>query len=503
MTVATSNFPFKFTLDGSTHEFPFASKILSDADLIVILREIATGTETVLTRGTQYEVTGENGKYESGGVVNTIEYVDGTKTDKDYADTYELIIDRAVAVEQPTVYKKGRALDLSVIGDSFDKLTMILQDYIATAIRGLLLPVGEANLTLPLAANRALKYLFFDSDGNPTAAAGAVSDEITVSAFMENVVAAASASAARTLLEVVYASIAQAKAGVLTNVVISPATLAAVLQSGSMNVAAAAGTDAYTATLVPAISDYEGGIYIFSFTNANTITNPTIALNGLAVKTIKRANGDALTVGDIAAGGVHLFMYNGGYFYLVNPSEVITKGDANLALIMDGTGAALLWGASLQSILTTKGDMVYASDANTPARLAKGAVGQYCRMATADSQGWGAPSFFQVARTERTETGATSYIKKKEILCPVAGVYEVGFEMLSASGGYARIYRDGVAAGTERRGTADYVLYLEKITVTAGQKLQLYVNRTVVVANVTVKDFTVRLTDTDMTVLTD
>ena len=92
MTVATSNFPFTFTLDGSTHEFPFTSKILSDADLIVILREIATGTETVLTRGTQYEVTGENGKYESGGVVNTIEYVDGTKTDKDYADTYELII---------------------------------------------------------------------------------------------------------------------------------------------------------------------------------------------------------------------------------------------------------------------------------------------------------------------------------------------------------------------------------------------------------------------------
>ena len=159
MTVATSNFPFTFTLDGSTHEFPFTSKILSDADLIVILREIATGTETVLTRGTQYEVTGENGKYESGGVVNTIEYVDGTKTDKDYADTYELIIDRAVAVEQPTVYKKGRALDLSVIGDSFDKLTMILQDYIATAIRGLLLPAGESNLTLPRAANRALKYL--------------------------------------------------------------------------------------------------------------------------------------------------------------------------------------------------------------------------------------------------------------------------------------------------------------------------------------------------------
>ena len=500
MTVATSNFPFTFTLDGSTHEFPFTSKILSDADLIVTLREIATGTETVLTLGTQYEVTGENGAYESGGVVNTIEYVDGTKTDKDYADTYELIIDRAVAVEQPTVYKKGRALDLSVIGDSFDKLTMILQDYIATAIRGLLLPVGESNLTLPLAANRALKYLFFDSDGNPTAAAGSVPEDVTVSEFMETVVAAASASAARTLLELVYASIAQAKAGALTNAVISPATLAAVVQSGSMTVAAAAGTDTYTASMTPALAAYEGGVYIFSFTNANTITNPTLALNGLEAKTIKRSNGDALAVGDIAAGGVHLFMYNGGYFYLVNPSEVITKGDANLALIMDGTGAAHLWGASLQSILTAQGDMVVASAANTPARLAKGLIGQVLRMASADAQGWDAPSFFQTSRAEVVVANG-SLTKVKDIDAPVAGTYEVYFECKTGNlPGMARIYLDGVATGTSRTTTTDYTGYWEKITVTAGQNIQIYTQQ-VSSTGAYVRNFTVQLCDATMTIV--
>ena len=448
MTVATSNFPFTFTLDGSTHEFPFTSKILSEADLIVILREIATGTETVLTRGTQYEVTGENGKYESGGVVNTIE---------DYADTYELIIDRAVAVEQPTVYKKGRALDLSVIGDSFDKLTMILQDYIATAIRGLLLPAGESNLTLPplpIAANRALKYLFFDSYGNPTAA-GAVSAEIAVSAFMENVVAAASASVARTLLELAYASVAQAKAGALTKAVISPATLAAVLQSGSMNVAAVSGTDAYTATLVPAISAYNGGVFLFTFTNANTITNPTLALNGLAAKRIKRTNGDALVAGDIAAGGVHLFVYNGGYFYIINPAhlldDILVDDCIKANMIADNAvvAAAILAGAV------------------TETKIADNAItgNKFKNYTAADTNLIGSLD------TERMASG-TTYKLVKSLKVTRAGSLRIKFDLHSGeylTTGYGRIYRkrggESTAVGTQQTNTTNsYVTKSEDIS---------------------------------------
>ena len=480
MTVATSNFPFTFTLDGSTHEFPFTSKILSDADLIVTLREIATGTETVLTLGTQYEVTGENGAYESGGVVNTIEYVDGTKTDKDYADTYELIIDRAVAVEQPTVYKKGRALDLSVVGDSFDKLTMILQDYIATAIRGLLLPAGESNLTLPLAANRALKYLFFDSDGNPTAAAGAVSDEITVSAFMENVVAAASASAARTLLELVYASIAQAKAGALTNAVISPATLAAVLQSGSMNVAAVAGTDAYTATLVPAISAYDGGVFLFTFTNANTITNPTLALNGLAVKTIKRTNGDALVAGDIAAGGVHLFIYSGGYFYIVNPGHLLEN-----ILIDDCIEANMIADDAVETA-------AIKDEAVTEEKIGDGEISgaKFVNYTAADTYLIGSLD------TERAGTGGgTAYQIIKSLRITRAGVLRIKFAIKSDFGTTTgRIYRkragSSAAVGTEQTSSGAYSTKSEDIAGwLPGDEVELYIKNSSMAINGSGKEF--------------
>ena len=481
MTVATSNFPFTFTLDGSTHEFPFTSKILSDADLIVILREIATGTETVLTRGTQYEVTGENGKYESGGVVNTIEYVDGTKTDKDYADTYELIIDRAVAVEQPTVYKKGRALDLSVIGDSFDKLTMILQDYIATAIRGLLLPAGESNLTLPRAANRALKYLFFDSYGNPTAA-GAVSAEIAVSAFMENVVAAASASVARTLLELAYASVAQAKAGALTNAVISPATLAAVLQSGSMNVAAVSGTDAYTATLVPAISAYNGGVFLFTFTNANTITNPTLALNGLAAKRIKRTNGDALVAGDIAAGGVYLFVYNGGYFYIINPAHLLDD-----ILVDDCIKANMIANNAVVAAAILAG-------AVTETKIADNAItGNKFKNYTAAGT-----NLIGSLDTERTAWG-TTYKLVKSLKVTRAGSLRIKFDLHSGGyltvTGYGRIHRNrggvSTAVGTEQTSTTDsYVTKSQDISGwLPGDEVELWAHHSAALGAAYVKNF--------------
>ena len=480
MTVAASNFPFEFTCNGSTHEFNFTSKILAVEDLTVTLREIATGTETLLTYGTQYEVTGENGKYESGGVVNTIEYIDGVKTDKDYANTYEIIIDRAVSVTQATVYKLGRALDLSVIGDSFDKLTMILQDYIATAIRGLLLPAGESNLTLPLAANRALKYLFFDASGNPTAA-GAISDEITVSAFMENVVAAASASAARTLLEVAYASIAQAKAGALTNYVISPATLAAVLQSGSMNVAAVSGTDAYTATLVPAISAYDGGVFLFTFTNANTITNPTLALNGLAVKTIKRTNGDALVAGDIAAGGVHLFVYSGGYFYILNPSHLLDN-----ILVDDCILANMI-----------------ADDAVVEAAILDGAVTE---TKIADDEITGNKLKFYTAAdtnligsldTERTANG-TAYKLVKSLKVTRAGALRIKFDLhrgVYLTTGYGQIYRKrggvSTAVGTEQTNTTEvYVTKSEDISGwLPGDEVELWVHHSAAGRDAYTKNF--------------
>lgn len=319
------------------------------------------------------------------------------------------------------------------------------------------MPAGESNLTLPplpIAANRALKYLFFDSYGNPTAA-GAVSAEIAVSAFMENVVAAASASVARTLLELAYASVAQAKAGALTKAVISPATLAAVLQSGSMNVAAVSGTDAYTATLVPAISAYNGGVFLFTFTNANTITNPTLALNGLAAKRIKRTNGDALVAGDIAAGGVYLFVYNGGYFYIINPAhlldDILVDDCIKANMIADNAvvAAAILAGAV------------------TETKIADNAItgNKFKNYTAADTNLIGSLD------TERMASG-TTYKLVKSLKVTRAGSLRIKFDLHSGeylTTGYGRIYRkrggESTAVGTQQTNTTNsYVTKSEDIS---------------------------------------
>ena len=356
---------------------------------------------------------------------------------------------------------------------------MILQDYIATAIRGLLLPAGESNLTLPRAANRALKYLFFDSYGNPTAA-GAVSAEIAVSAFMENVVAAASASVARTLLELAYASVAQAKAGALTNAVISPATLAAVLQSGSMNVAAVTGTDAYTATLVPAISAYNGGVFLFTFTNANTITNPTLALNGLAAKRIKRTNGDALVAGDIAAGGVYLFVYNGGYFYILNPAhlldDVLVDDCIKANMIADNAvvAAAILAGAV------------------TETKIADNAItGNKFKNYTAAGT-----NLIGSLDTERTAWG-TTYKLVKSLKVTRAGALRIKFDLLNEylTTAYGRIHRKrggvSTAVGTEQTNTTDaYVTKSQDISGwLPGDEVELWAHSSTAAGGVYVKNF--------------
>jgi hypothetical protein len=72
---------------------------------------------------------------------------------------------------------------------------------------------------------------------------------------------------------------------------------------------------------------------------------------------------------------------------------------------------------------------------------------------------------------------STVYVKHKEIFCPVAGTFTVQFD-LAADGShsaYGRVYKNGAAAGTERSQTsASFTTYSENITVSVGDRLQLY-----------------------------
>lgn len=86
----------------------------------------------------------------------------------------------------------------------------------------------------------------------------------------------------------------------------------------------ATGTDTYVATLSPAITIYENRMHYFiSFTNANTLTTPTLNLNALGAKTIKKKGSAALAVGDISALHAAILKYDGTDMILLNPASTV------------------------------------------------------------------------------------------------------------------------------------------------------------------------------------
>ena len=114
----------------------------------------------------------------------------------------------------------------------------------------------------------------------------------------------------------------------------SHALSVAQLQSGSLTYASTSGTDTYTGSLAPAITAYTTGMLVnLYFAIANTLTTPTINLNGLGAKTIVRLTPagatEALNAGDIIAGHKALLHYDGTYFVLLNPAYPVAHTHAD------------------------------------------------------------------------------------------------------------------------------------------------------------------------------
>lgn len=93
------------------------------------------------------------------------------------------------------------------------------------------------------------------------------------------------------------------------------------LQSGAPFYAAITGTDTYAIALAPVPAAYTNGMHIFGkITNANATTTPTLNVNGLGAKTIKRGNSAALLAGDLPANHQAIFRYDGTDIILLNPA---------------------------------------------------------------------------------------------------------------------------------------------------------------------------------------
>ena len=77
--------------------------------------------------------------------------------------------------------------------------------------------------------------------------------------------------------------------------------------------------NAQTLTPDPAITAYAAGmLFYFTAGFTNTTATPTVAVSGLTTKTIKKADGNGLSAGQITAGGFYGIMYNGTDFLIVS-----------------------------------------------------------------------------------------------------------------------------------------------------------------------------------------
>lgn len=101
----------------------------------------------------------------------------------------------------------------------------------------------------------------------------------------------------------------------------------------------ASGTDTFLCTLNPAPAALVDGMTIqVRFTNANTLTNPTLNPNGLGAGTIKKYGGQALIAGDIPAGLEATLRYvaSDTHWELLNPQQ--EPGGSGVLNVTAGSG---------------------------------------------------------------------------------------------------------------------------------------------------------------------
>ena len=157
MTVSSTTTKVSYNGDNSTTVFAYTFKIFDDDDITVILRTVATGTESVQTKTTDYSVSGV-GNTNGGNITFVTAPASGVT----------VVLLRETAQTQTTDYTPNDPFPASSHEDALDKITLTVQDQQEELNRALKLSrtntMASTEFTVG-ATTRANKILAFDSSG--------------------------------------------------------------------------------------------------------------------------------------------------------------------------------------------------------------------------------------------------------------------------------------------------------------------------------------------------
>lgn len=378
MSISSTNRRNDYVGNGSTATYAYTFKILSNADLLVTERVIATGVETTLALTSGYTVTGV-GQPSGGNIVLVAGNLPSTKA---------LTIRMARSLKQETDIRNQGDFFPEVHEDAFDSVvmqnltqqdeldrSMKLPETVAASVFSTELPAGIAG--------SVGKALITNSSGDGFEV-GPSADEIEAAQGYATA-ASASATAASGSATAAAAS-ATAASGSATAAAASAASAAATLASALWRDVVFITNASSPVTIAQADN---GKLYVADTSSgAITINLPTIAGIALPFNIGVKLDAGASAV-TIARGGTDTI--GGATSYTLN---VVEQG---VQLIADTDGSPDQWtpvafGAKdvLSSLLNTKGDLL----SRTSSDLAKLAVGNNNEVLVADSstttgQRWG------------------------------------------------------------------------------------------------------------------
>lgn len=194
MTVATTINRESFNGDGVTVTFDFTFKAFEDTDIKVVVRD-AVGTETTLILDTDYTAIVNAG---AGGTVTLI----GAYAATPPATGKKLTIYRDIPYTQQIDPIENDPQRADVQEEGLDRAVILTQQLKDMLARSIQLPVSTAFANLSLPEPQAEKYLRWNALGNALENITLTGSLVALSPYMETLIGAIDAAAARATLGV-------------------------------------------------------------------------------------------------------------------------------------------------------------------------------------------------------------------------------------------------------------------------------------------------------------